>query len=87
MATFSDDLHELCKREMQEAIACRDTAAAMTTELVGQLANTIALVTCGNKTASREAVQHAIKALPQMVFEKSALVRAELQAMQREQSA
>ncbi|MEE7478457.1 hypothetical protein [Methylobacterium hispanicum] len=83
MATFADQLHEICKAEVARIIGCPDASAAMTTELAGQLANAIALLSGGNVRASRAVAQPILATLPSMILNKTLAVRDELAEMER----
>lgn len=83
--TFADRLHALCMEEVARCNTgsgvCPDAAAAMTTEIVGALANSITMLTLGHARVSREIVRGCVESLPQMVFEKGAIARAEVARM------
>jgi hypothetical protein len=72
---FALKLHELCCAEATAAITDPDASSRMTVDLMDQVANAIAVLTQGDRTASRIAAQEMAKALPAMVFEKAAMVR------------
>lgn len=85
MSTFADKLHELCRSEAVEAVNDPDACTAMTVELVQQLANAIAALTGGDKTATRDLTDKVMRCLPIMIFEKAKIVR-EADARMRAQS-
>lgn len=75
MSPFALKLHELCCAEATAAITDPDASSRMTVDLMDQVANAIAVLTQGDRTASRIAAQEMARALPAMVFEKAAMVR------------
>lgn len=75
MSPFALKLHELCCAEATAAITDPDASSQMTVDLMDQLANAIAVLTEGDKTASRQAALQIAQRLPAMVFEKAAMVR------------
>ena len=75
MSPFALKLHELCCAEATTAITDPDASSRMTVDLMDQVANAIAVLTQGDRTASRIAAQEMARALPAMVFEKAAMVR------------
>ena len=75
MSPFALKLHELCCAQATAAITDPDASSQMTVDLMDQLANAIAVLTEGDKTASRQAALQIAQRLPAMVFEKAAMVR------------
>lgn len=75
MSPFALKLHELCCAQATAAITDPEASSQMTVDLMDQLANAIAVLTEGDKTASRQAALQIAQKLPAMVFEKAAMVR------------
>jgi len=75
VSPFALKLHELCCAEATAAITDPNASSRMTVDLMDQVANAIAVLTQGDRTASRIAAQEMARALPAMVFEKAAMVR------------
>lgn len=75
MSTFAEKLHDLCRSEAVEAVNDPDACAAMTAEIVQQLANAIAALTGGDKAATRDLTDKVMRCLPTMIFEKARIVR------------
>lgn len=75
MSPFALKLHELCCAEATAAITDPDASSQMTVDLMDQLANAIAVLTEGDKTASRQAALRVAQRLPELVFAKATMVR------------
>ncbi len=75
MSTFAASLHELCRTEAVECVNDPDACAAMTNELVQQLANAVVALSAGRQEPTRALADQISRSLPAIIFEKAKLVR------------
>lgn len=82
MAAFADQLHDLVQAEASRAMDCPKASSAMTREMAGALANSIALLSFGQIGVAKALTDEVVGALPQMILRKTFAVRDGLAEME-----